>query len=50
MKIPPWQRERIPLLFYNNQFIAAIGYFITTKKLLTDNHYWNVTWKKNCLQ
>lgn len=28
-KIPPWLRSRIPLLFYNNTLIAAIGVFIT---------------------
>lgn len=27
--IPPWLRTRIPLLFYNNTLIAAIGVFIT---------------------
>lgn len=27
--VPPWQRERTPLLYYNEQLIAAIGLFIT---------------------
>lgn len=29
LKIPPWLRSRIPLLFYNNVLISAIGVFIT---------------------
>lgn len=27
--IPPWQRERIPMLYYNDELIAALGVFIT---------------------
>lgn len=27
--VPPWQRDRIPLIFYNDQLIAAPGFFIT---------------------
>nr|WP_097032591.1 tRNA lysidine(34) synthetase TilS [Sodalis endosymbiont of Henestaris halophilus] len=27
--VPPWRRNSIPLLFYNDQLIAAIGIFIT---------------------
>ncbi|MFD0965357.1 tRNA lysidine(34) synthetase TilS [Seminibacterium arietis] len=26
-KIPPWQRQRTPLVFYGNTFIAALGLF-----------------------
>ncbi|CUX95959.1 tRNA(Ile)-lysidine synthase [Candidatus Mikella endobia] len=29
LAIPPWQRGYIPLLFYNEQLIAALGTFIT---------------------
>lgn len=29
LAIPPWLRDRIPLLFYNHILIAAIGVFIT---------------------
>jgi tRNA(Ile)-lysidine synthase len=28
MKIPTWQRKRIPLLYYNQQLVAALGVFI----------------------
>ncbi|CAO95955.1 tRNA lysidine(34) synthetase TilS [Erwinia tasmaniensis] len=27
--IPPWRRERIPLIFYNDRLIAAQGVFVT---------------------
>jgi len=29
LAIPPWERDRIPLIFYNDQLIAAAGVFIT---------------------
>ena len=28
-RIAPWQRSRIPLVFYADQLIAAVGVFIT---------------------
>jgi tRNA(Ile)-lysidine synthase len=24
--VPPWERDRIPLLFYDNELIAVVGY------------------------
>ncbi|ADP67086.1 tRNA lysidine(34) synthetase TilS [Buchnera aphidicola] len=30
--IPPWLRNQIPLLFYNNYFISAIGVFVVNIK------------------
>lgn len=27
--VPPWQRERIPMIFYNEHLIAAVGVFVT---------------------
>lgn len=33
LNIPPWERERIPLIFYNDRLIAAAGYFITREAL-----------------
>lgn len=29
LNIPPWQRNRIPLIFYNETLICAIGVFVT---------------------
>jgi tRNA(Ile)-lysidine synthase len=34
--VPPWQRTRIPLIFYNDQLIAAPGYFITQQGQVRD--------------
>jgi tRNA(Ile)-lysidine synthase len=28
LNIPPWQRRRIPFLYYDDQLVAAIGYFV----------------------
>ncbi|WP_184486931.1 tRNA lysidine(34) synthetase TilS [Wigglesworthia glossinidia] len=45
--IPPWERSRIPLLFYDNNLISALSVFITpsgyTKK---DNQAILLYWKK----
>lgn len=57
--IPPWLRSRIPLLFYNNTLIAALGIFITrdgqaiTKDIysINDNYIiWRVFWLQDCVQ
>ena len=33
LNVPPWQRKRIPLIFYGNQLKSAVGFF----KILSDN-------------
>jgi len=46
--IPPWLRNKIPLLFYNNIFIGALGVFI----IKIDNinkETWTIAWKNNLL-
>ncbi|WP_367889640.1 tRNA lysidine(34) synthetase TilS [Buchnera aphidicola] len=45
-KIPPWLRNQIPLLFYNNLFIAAIGVFVINLDI-TDRNYWTVSWESH---
>lgn len=44
LKVPPWNRERVPLLFYNNKFIAALGFFIVNRKTNINDKYWNLLW------
>lgn len=34
--IAPWMRERIPLIYYNDQLITAVGCFITPEGLMND--------------
>ncbi len=44
--IPPWLRNQIPLLFYNNNLISALGLFVVNIK----NQYrnaWTVSWKND---
>ncbi|WWP00427.1 MAG: tRNA lysidine(34) synthetase TilS [Candidatus Dasytiphilus stammeri] len=43
--VPPWRRERTPLIFYNNKLIAALGVFITNdgKSNFQDN--WCISWE-----
>lgn len=47
--IPPWQREAIPLLFYGEQLIAAVGVFVTKEGEATANDCWPLNFNKECL-
>ncbi|QCI19693.1 MAG: tRNA lysidine(34) synthetase TilS [Buchnera aphidicola (Brevicoryne brassicae)] len=44
--IPPWLRNQIPLLFYNNIFISALGVFIVNTKY-TNKKTWKISWKND---
>ncbi|WHL24832.1 MAG: tRNA lysidine(34) synthetase TilS [Candidatus Blochmannia vicinus] len=48
LKIPPWLRSRIPLLFYNKTLITAIGIFITKNGKITNEN--NISCKISWLQ
>lgn len=46
LKIAPWQRKRIPFLYYDDELVAAVGYFVckpfapnTSSTNLTLNYY-----------
>ncbi|CAL4319370.1 tRNA(Ile)-lysidine synthase [Buchnera aphidicola (Protaphis terricola)] len=42
--IPPWLRNQIPLLFYNNQLISALGVFIINQNKKEQKNKWNISW------
>ncbi|THD52017.1 tRNA lysidine(34) synthetase TilS [Enterobacteriaceae bacterium ML5] len=43
--VPPWQRERIPLIYYNEQLIAAPGWFITRQAVASSHDaQWRIVW------
>ncbi|AEO07931.1 tRNA lysidine(34) synthetase TilS [Buchnera aphidicola] len=44
--IPPWLRNQIPLLFYNNIFIAALGIFIVNCNM-TYRDDWMLSWNNH---
>lgn len=44
--IPPWQRERTPLLYYGEQLIAALGVFVTRDGQATEQSCWRIDWQK----
>ncbi|AFP85437.1 tRNA(Ile)-lysidine synthetase [secondary endosymbiont of Heteropsylla cubana] len=47
LSVPPWWRKRIPLLFYNDQLISAIGVFVTCfGKAEEKNKAWNIVWER----
>lgn len=44
--VAPWLRERTPLLFYNEQLIAAIGVFVTREGALKEQQGWQICWQQ----
>lgn len=46
--IPPWLRNQIPLLFYDDQFISALGVFVINQKIKNieknNINQWNISW------
>lgn len=48
LNVPPWQRERTPLIYYNEQLMAAPGLFITRQALAEDNApQWQIVWRQS---
>ncbi|MTD27272.1 tRNA lysidine(34) synthetase TilS [Erwinia sorbitola] len=45
LAIPPWQRERTPLIFYGDRLIAAAGVFVTRDGAPdSPETTWNIDW------
>ncbi|MGK3115745.1 tRNA lysidine(34) synthetase TilS [Candidatus Pantoea formicae] len=42
--VPPWQRERIPLIYYNQTLISAPGIFVTREGAVSDEQGWQAVW------
>lgn len=48
LNIPPWQRKRIPFLYYDDELVAAIGYFVCQMFVAkVDEPSLNITWLDN---
>ncbi|VFP86560.1 tRNA lysidine(34) synthetase TilS [Candidatus Erwinia haradaeae] len=46
--IPPWRRQRIPLIFYNDCLVTALNVFVTVDGVpLPDSKTWNIFWDHN---
>ncbi|NHB97849.1 tRNA lysidine(34) synthetase TilS [Photorhabdus stackebrandtii] len=49
--VAPWLRERIPLLYYNEQLIAALGIFITKEsEAVEGQRILTINWNKTLLK
>ncbi len=47
LNIPPWARERTPMLYFNEQLIAALGVFVTKEGECVENEpMWCIHWDK----
>ncbi|PPI88010.1 tRNA lysidine(34) synthetase TilS [Candidatus Pantoea edessiphila] len=45
LNIPPWNRQRIPLIFYNDILIYAVNLFVTSNgSCLENKNGWQVIW------
>nr|WED68184.1 tRNA lysidine(34) synthetase TilS [Pectobacterium colocasium] len=45
--VPPWWRDRTPLVFYNEQLIAAVGRFVTREGQVREHQpMWHIVWEK----
>ncbi|NIG62766.1 MAG: tRNA lysidine(34) synthetase TilS [Serratia symbiotica] len=46
--VPPWLRERIPLIYYDEQLIAALGAFVCEDGRVPEKEQtWRLHWDKN---
>ncbi|WP_249319271.1 tRNA lysidine(34) synthetase TilS [Pseudoalteromonas sp. BDTF-M6] len=43
LKVPPWERQRIPLIFYNDTLVAVVGYFYNYDFLAQQGLQWQLT-------
>ncbi|KHN51292.1 tRNA lysidine(34) synthetase TilS [Pectobacterium fontis] len=44
--VPPWWRDRTPLVFYNEQLIAAVGRFVTREGQVKESEpVWHISWE-----
>ncbi|MCX8960793.1 tRNA lysidine(34) synthetase TilS [Erwinia psidii] len=44
--VPPWQRGRIPMIFYDDQLIAAVGIFVTREGDPGMGPHWQICWQQ----
>jgi len=44
LQVPPWQRERLPLIFFNQTLICSPGLFITRDGAAVGNNGWQAVW------
>lgn len=47
LSVPPWQRERTPLIYYDDQLIAALGVFVSEAGQTPEGEQsWRLRWHK----
>lgn len=47
LDVPPWLRERTPLIFYNDRLIAAVGRFVTREgQAASEDSGWFIDWSE----
>ncbi|MCX3311743.1 tRNA lysidine(34) synthetase TilS [Pantoea vagans] len=46
LQIPPWQRERLPLIFYNQTLVCVPNLFVTHAGAASDQQGWQIIWDR----
>ena len=46
LQIPPWQRERLPLIFYNQTLVCVPNLFVTHAGAASDQQGWQIVWDR----
>lgn len=41
-KVAPWLRAKVPLIFYNEQLVYVVGYFISAEHYQQEGIFWNI--------
>ncbi|KZN39417.1 hypothetical protein N480_00880 [Pseudoalteromonas luteoviolacea S2607] len=42
LNVPTWERERVPLIYYNDTLVAAVGHFVSEEFASEQGVYWKV--------
>ncbi len=47
-RVPPWERGRIPLIFYGDELLMVLGYYLNSHyEAAHHEEGWSITWKKS---
>ena len=48
-RVPPWLRSQVPMLFYNEHFVAAVGYWLEKDFCCANAQGWLPVWQDESL-
>ena len=42
MPRPPWLRAQVPLIYYNDELVQVVGYFVSAQHSADDGIFWEI--------